>query len=287
VLADLPTPIRLVDCGCGSADLTFAVYHYLNHVLRHPAQAVGVDVKADLIAKHNAISAELGWDDLRFEVSRIIDYVPGEPPDIVIALHACDTATDEALAQAVKWGARMIFSAPCCHHDLQVQISAQPMPPAFRPVLRHGILKERIGDVLTDALRAQILRIVGYRTDVVEFISPEHTDKNLMIRAVSSTGRGDVQMLIDEYRDLVDLWQVQPTWRACWRRSFWLSESSVRWTCRRPPPLSFCAPLPCRRRLPAPSPTLPLFLSPSRPLAPSLTRLLAFSLTRFSAFPLR
>lgn len=205
----LPTPIRIVDCGCGSADLTFAVYHYLNHILKHPTEAVGIDVRADLMAKQNAVSAELGWDDLRFEVSRIIDYEPVERPDIVLALHACDTATDEALAQAVRWGARLIFSAPCCHHHLQAQIAKQPMPPAFQPVLRHGILKERMGDLLTDGFRAQILRILGYSTDVVQFISPEHTAKNLMIRAVRSTAPGDPQS-IAEYQELVEYWQVQP-----------------------------------------------------------------------------
>ncbi len=206
---DEQEPIRIVDCGCGSADLTFAVYHYLNHIYKYPAKAVGIDVKADLVAKQNAIAAELGWDDLRFEVSRIIDYQPAENPDMVLALHACDTATDEALAQAVRWGARMIFSAPCCHHDLQAQMAEQEMPPVFQPVLRHGILKERVGDVLTDSFRAQILRIFGYATDVVQFISPEHTAKNLMIRGIKTAVPGDPQM-IAEYRALVDFWQVRP-----------------------------------------------------------------------------
>lgn len=208
-LAQLDTPIRIVDCGCGSADLTFAVYHYLSHPLALPIQAVGIDVKAELMARQNALAAELGWTDLRFEVSRIIDYQPEEQPDIVLALHACDTATDEALAQAVKWETHLIFSAPCCHHNLQAQMSVRPMPPVFQPVLRHGILKDRLGHVLTDGLRAQIMRIMGYRTDVVEFISPEHTDKNLLIRAIKSTTPGDPQS-IAEYQALVAYWQVQP-----------------------------------------------------------------------------
>lgn len=209
----LPTPIRIVDCGCGSADLTFAVYHYLNHILKHPTEAVGIDVRADLMAKQNAVSAELGWADLRFEVSRIIEYEPVERPDIVLALHACDTATDEALAQAVRWGARLICSAPCCHHHLQAQMAEQErqnaLPAAFQPVLRHGILKERMGDLLTDGFRAHILRILGYSTDVVQFISPEHTAKNLMIRAVKSTAPGDPQS-IAEYHGLADTWHVKP-----------------------------------------------------------------------------
>jgi SAM-dependent methyltransferase len=214
-LETLEPPIRIIDCGCGSADLTFAVYHYLNHIRKLPTRAVGIDVKAELIAKQNALVEELGWEGLRFEVSRIIEYQPPIKPDVVLALHACDTATDEALAQAVRWEARLIFSAPCCHHHLQAQMAEQPVPPVFQPVVRHGILKERVGDVLTDSFRAQILRILGYRTDVVEFISPEHTDKNLMIRAVRRVQPehrdSDVHhQMLAEYRGMVDFWGVKP-----------------------------------------------------------------------------
>ena len=214
-LETLDAPIRIVDCGCGSADLTFAVYHFLSHIRELPIQAVGIDVKAELIAKQNALVDELGWEGLRFEVSRIIEYEPDIKPDVVLALHACDTATDEALAQAVRWEARLIFSAPCCHHHLQAQMAEQPVPPVFQPVVRHGILKERVGDVLTDSFRAQILRILGYRTDVVEFISPEHTDKNLMIRAVQRVQpeHRDSEVhrqLLAEYREMVDFWRVKP-----------------------------------------------------------------------------
>ncbi|MCD6287404.1 MAG: SAM-dependent methyltransferase [Anaerolineae bacterium] len=208
-LEEIAPPVHIVDCGCGSADLTFAVYHYLNHIVERPSTVVGIDVKADLMTKKNALAQELGWHKLRFQVSRIIDFEPEVIPDMVMALHACDTATDEALAQAVRWGARLIFSAPCCHHHLQAQMADQPMPQVFQPVLRHGILKERLGDVLTDSFRAQILRIVGYSTDVMEFIAPEHTDKNLMIRAVKQAPPGDPQM-IAEYRSLVDFWGVTP-----------------------------------------------------------------------------
>lgn len=208
-LAQIEPPIRIVDCGCGSADLTFAIFHYLSHELERAVGAVGIDVKADLLAKQNRLARDLGWDTLRFEPSRIIDYTPPWQPDVVLALHACDTATDEALAQAVRWDAQLIFSAPCCHHDLQAQLEARATPDIFQPVIRHGILKERIGDVLTDSLRAQILRILGYRTDVVEFISPEHTDKNLMIRAVKTAPRGDAQV-IAEYQALTEFWGVIP-----------------------------------------------------------------------------
>lgn len=203
------TPITVVDCGCGSAHLTFAVYYYLNTIMQTPAQITGVDIKSDLLDKQARLAHKLGWEGIRFHKSTIIDFTPETPPDIVLALHACDTATDEALAQAIRWRSHMIFSAPCCHHNLQMQIEQQVIPPVFKPVMRHGILKERLGDVLTDSFRAQLLRVMGYRTEVVEFISAEHTDKNLMIRGVKTTLPGDPQA-IAEYRDLKTYWQVQP-----------------------------------------------------------------------------
>jgi SAM-dependent methyltransferase len=214
-LESLVPPIRIIDCGCGSADLTFAAYHYLAHIRALPTEAVGIDVKAELIAKQNALARELAWESLQFEVSRIIDYEPVVKPDLVLALHACDTATDEALAQAVRWNAQLIFSAPCCHHHLQAQMAEQPVPPVFQPVARHGILRERVGDLLTDSFRAQILRILGYQTDVVEFVSPEHTDKNLMIRAVKKAQpenrESDIhRQMLAEYEEMVDFWQVRP-----------------------------------------------------------------------------
>ncbi|HNT75461.1 MAG TPA: SAM-dependent methyltransferase [Anaerolineae bacterium] len=202
-------PLHIVDCGCGSAHLTFAVYHLFNHVFARPARVVGIDLKADLLAKQSQLAQTLGWPDLTFAATRIRDFQPETPPDIVLALHACDTATDEALAQAVRWQSRMIFSAPCCHHHLQAQMDAQPAPPAFKPVLRHGILKDRLGDVLTDAFRAQLLRLQGYRTDVIEFISAEHTDKNLLIRAVKTSAPGNPQAQA-EYADLKAYWGVTP-----------------------------------------------------------------------------
>jgi SAM-dependent methyltransferase len=210
------SPLRVVDCGCGSAHLTFAVYHYLNHILGLPTWVTGIDVNEELIAKRLEQSADLGWDGLSFQVSRIIDYQPDVAPDVVLALHACDTATDEALAQAVRWGSARIYSVPCCHHHLQRQMSRRTAPTSLAPLLRHGILKQRLGDLLTDTLRGLVLRALGYRTDVIEFVSTEHTDKNLMIRAVRSVRPGDRRARQDtlraarEYRDLVEAWQVRP-----------------------------------------------------------------------------
>jgi hypothetical protein len=144
----------------------------------------GIDTKTDLIDRLNTTVAGLGWDGLRFEVGTIADHVPSETPDLVLALHACDTATDDALARAVGWRSRFVLAAPCCQHDLQAQIDNAAAPPEYAPLLRNGIVRERLGDLLTDSLRAELLRAHGYRTDVIEFVSTEHTAKNLMIRAV-------------------------------------------------------------------------------------------------------
>lgn len=202
-------PLRVVDLGCGSAALTFAAYHYLNIHREIPTAMTGVDAKAFLMERHQATADELGWTGLRFQAGRIQEYETADAPDIVLALHACDTATDEALARAVRWRSRLILSAPCCHHHLQAQLSAGRPPDAFRPVLRHGILRERLGDVLTDAFRAHILRLLGYRAEVIEFISVEHTPKNLMIRAVNVQAP-PLPALIAEYQALKAYWGIVP-----------------------------------------------------------------------------
>ena len=197
--------IEMVDCGCGSAYLTFAAYHYLRHVRGIPVHAVGVDVNGEIISDAAELRDSLGWDGLEFHVSRIADYHPKRPPDLVLSLHACDTATDEAIAQGILWGSRAILAAPCCQHELHKQLRAAVM----RPVLRHGILKERTADILTDAFRALILRTMGYRTDVVEFVSPEHTSRNLMIRAVKGLKAGE-KPFVEEYQELKTFWEVKP-----------------------------------------------------------------------------
>ncbi|MGH2479045.1 MAG: class I SAM-dependent methyltransferase, partial [Ktedonobacteraceae bacterium] len=202
-------PLHVVDCGCGNAYLTFAFFYYLNHILKIPTQLTGIDVNGELLTRHAEKSLSLKWSDLTFQTTGIIDFKPVEQPDIVLALHACDTATDEALAQGIRWQSKLIISAPCCQHHLQVQLDHQPAPGPFAPVERHNILKERLGDILTDAFRALILRIMGYQTDVVQFVSSEHTAKNLLIRAVKSLKVGDTQF-VREYKNLKDFWQVTP-----------------------------------------------------------------------------
>jgi SAM-dependent methyltransferase len=201
--------IDLVDYGCGNAYLTFGAYHYLNRILGRPARMVGVDLRGELLEKHAQTARELGWSDMTFERCAIADYVPAAPTDITLALHACDTATDEALAQGIRWESRLIISVPCCHHHLQDQMRRQQPPEAFRPVLRHGILAERQGDILTDSFRALILRIMGYRTEVLQFISAEHTAKNIMIRSVRSN-LPPPTAFVAEYRQMKAYWNVTP-----------------------------------------------------------------------------
>ena len=202
-------PISVVDCGCGNAYLTFAAYHYFRHVRAVPTRLVGIDVNAALLATHEAKVRELGWTDLTFEVTPIAAYTPATPPDMVVALHACDTATDDALAQAIRWRSRTILCVPCCQRHLQRQLDQRRTMAPFHPILRHGVLRERLGDIVTDAFRALILRIMGYQTDVTEFISSEHTAKNVMIRAVLTTRPG-AATFVREYKDLKAIWQVTP-----------------------------------------------------------------------------
>jgi SAM-dependent methyltransferase len=200
------TPVHILDCGCGSAYLAFAVYHYLNNVRAIPARLTGIDTNATLIQKDNKQSEQLGYSNASFQISAIIDYVPQELPDIVFALHACDTATDEAIYQGLVSQSHLIMCAPCCHHHLNQQLHAvRPLTPIFHD----GVLKRRLSDILTDTFRALVLRIMGYKTDVVEFVSPEHTDKNLMIRAVRRTQK-DQARYVQEYLDLKNYWSVTP-----------------------------------------------------------------------------
>jgi hypothetical protein len=147
--------------------------------------------------------------DVTFHTIDIADFVPPQPVDIVLVLHACDTATDDALAQGIRWRSRSIFSVPCCHHDLQAQLERRTPPAVFAPVWRYGILASRTGDILTDTFRALILRLMGYRTEVVEFVSSEHTARNLMIRAIRTRGDVDARHL-REYQQLKEFWGVTP-----------------------------------------------------------------------------
>jgi SAM-dependent methyltransferase len=206
---DLPRPLRVVDLGCGNAYLTFAAYRYL--VRRGlDVDLVGVDVREDQRLRNIELAQRLGCADrVRFVAGAILDAVVDPPPDLVLALHACDTATDEALARGVHWGARWILAAPCCHHDIAAQLRHQPAPGPYDLLTRQGILRERFADVLTDSLRAGLLRLHGYRVDVVEFVDSRHTPRNLLLRA----RRTDAAPTADqraEYAALVQDWRVTP-----------------------------------------------------------------------------
>lgn len=202
-------PLRVVDLGCGNAYLTFAAFRYLTAVKGLPVEAVGVDVKAQARAHNTDLAQRLGIADrLTFVESPIESVQLADPPDLVLALHACDTATDDALARAVRWQAPVIVAAPCCHHDIQRQLKQTRPPEPYALVTRHAILRERLADVLTDALRAAILRQVGYRVEVVEFVDSVHTPRNALIRAVRTGARSDEAAAA--YADLTREWAVRP-----------------------------------------------------------------------------
>jgi len=202
---DAAEPLHVVDCGCGSAYLTFAARHYLDRIRGRRAHLVGIDSNREVIDKCRALRDRLGWEDVEFHVSSIADFEPAFTPAMVLSLHACDTATDEAIARAIQWKSRVILAAPCCQHELHQQLNAR----LFRPMLRHGILKERLADLLADTFRAMVLRIMGYRTSVIEFVSPDATSKNIMIRAEKG-GHPGHPAVVQEYLDLRDFWEASP-----------------------------------------------------------------------------
>ena len=207
-------PFTVVDCGCGKAYLTLALYYYLTQTLGMPnVRVVGVDRRQDVIASATKMAEQLDLVDkvvfaeadlMSFDISSL----GFERADMVISLHACDTATDEALAKGVEWKARYIVSAPCCQHELQKSIGPDANSP-FAGVLRHGILRERLCDILTDSFRAMILRILGFKTQVVEFVSPDATARNILLRAEFGVkpGQGGT---VSEYLNLRDYWHVTP-----------------------------------------------------------------------------
>jgi SAM-dependent methyltransferase len=199
-------PLTIVDLGCGHAYLTFAAHQYLRSI-GIEVKVVGIDVRTDSRDRNNEIARKLG-------IAETIDFRAEEiastsltQADVTIALHACDTATDDAIAWAVNSDSKLLMIAPCCHHDIQSQLTESPEP--WSLITRHGIMRERLADLLTDALRMQILKIRGYRVEAIEFIGGEHTPRNLMIRAVK-TGATVESIEVKRYEELIQAWKVKP-----------------------------------------------------------------------------
>lgn len=193
----------IIDFGCGKSYLTFAMYYYLKELKGYPIQVVGLDLKKDVITLCNKLSETFGFENLHFYHGDIAGYEGVTHVDMVVTLHACDTATDYAIEKAIRWGAEVILSVPCCQHELNAQISNE----LLKPVLQYGLLKERISALLTDGIRAELLEQAGYRTQILEFIDMEHTPKNIMIRAVKQGHKKDGEALEYMIREL----GVEPT----------------------------------------------------------------------------
>ena len=202
-------PLRIVDLGCGNAYLTFAAQRYLTAVRGLPVHLVGVDVKEQSREHNTEVASGLGID-ASFVTGSISGAVLERAPEVVLALHACDTATDEALARAVEWDAQLVLAAPCCHHDIAAQLRRSPTPAPYAVLTRHGILRERLADTLTDGLRASLMRLQGYRVDVVQFVESQHTPRNTMLRAVRTGSPVKGGGVRKEYDELVAAWGITP-----------------------------------------------------------------------------
>jgi SAM-dependent methyltransferase len=197
--------IRVVDAGCGKAYMSLALVAY-GRELGTRVELVGLDSNASVVETVRDVAESLGYDEASFEATAIVDYESDVPVDLLVSLHACDTATDEAIAAGVRLGAEAIVVAPCCHHELAAQIAAHDKD----ALLRHGLLLGRQADLVTDALRAAALEMLGYRVDVIEFVSAEHTAKNVMLRAERAPSASRAKRATAEYLELRDRWDVTP-----------------------------------------------------------------------------
>lgn len=192
--------IRIVDFGCGKSYLTFALYYYLKIIQNKDIDIIGLDLKKDVIDDCNALKDKLGYQGLHFIKGDIKDYENGDKIDMVVSLHACDTATDYAIAKAVSWDAKVIMAVPCCQHELNRQIVCAPL----QEILKYGVVKERISALITDAYRADCLEKMGYEAQILEFIDLEHTPKNLLIRAVRKEKKISLKKNGKEYSDSLE-----------------------------------------------------------------------------------
>ncbi|MBP0990315.1 MAG: SAM-dependent methyltransferase [Oscillospiraceae bacterium] len=196
--------VNIVDFGCGKAYLTFALYYYLVIQKHLSCSVIGLDLKDDVIRFCSDVALDLGYSSLRFQKGDIRSF--DGSADMVISLHACNTATDFSLAKAVSWNSKVILAVPCCHHELFDKISN----PDMYPLLEYGAVKEKLSSMLTDVMRAQLLRSVGYDTSIIEFIDTEHTPKNLLIRAVRNSSAKFDREKYNEYKKFSELWNASP-----------------------------------------------------------------------------
>lgn len=197
--------ITILDFGCGKSYLTFAMYYYFRELKKLDVNIIGLDLKEDVIAICNGLAEKYGYEKLHFYQGDIASYTGRDEVDMVVTLHACDTATDYALEKAVKWNAKVILSVPCCQHELNRQIANKEL----YPIMDYGILKERMAALLTDGIRAKLLENAGYETQILEFIDMEHTPKNLLIRAVKR--QEGSKKLPEELKACMEAYHVKPT----------------------------------------------------------------------------
>lgn len=202
---DKERELTIIDFGCGKSYLTFAMYYYLKELKGYNIRIIGLDLKADVIEHCNELRTRYGYDKLDFYVGDIATYKDVDKVDMVVTLHACDIATDYALAKAVKWGAEVILSVPCCQHEANRTIKSD----ILSPVMDYGILKERMAAIVTDAARAKLLTANGYDTQILEFIDMEHTPKNLLIRAVKG-GKEDISAR-EKTKDMLEALNLELT----------------------------------------------------------------------------
>lgn len=203
-----PESIRVVDFGCGKSYLTFILYHYFSEILKIPVRMTGLDLKQDVVQKCNEAAKKYGYSQLDFQIGNISDFNSEDKIDMVVTLHACDTATDYALAKAVEWGAPMIFSAPCCQHELNSQFKTSELA----LLSKYGIIQERTSALITDAIRGALLESRGYKTQIIEFVDFAHTPKNLLIRALKSNiPAAKKQSALEQVHQTCKAFNLQPT----------------------------------------------------------------------------
>ncbi len=200
---DKDRELTIIDFGCGKSYLTFAMYYFLKELNGYDIRVIGLDLKEDVIDNCNNLARKYGYEKMEFIMGDIADFTGTDKADMVVTLHACDTATDFALEKAVKWGAKVIMSVPCCQHEVNAQIENEEL----EPILKYGILKERFSAIVTDAIRANILEANGYETQILEFIDMEHTPKNLLIRSIKTNKKNQSE----SYKKLISDLNIDPT----------------------------------------------------------------------------